>query len=249
MKLLGHILSALCALLLGCTSAAASTTARPAIPLVASTLTPATTTSASPTASAQEPKRKPAARSRRTSASTRSVVPYSRYGSGYMVGKEADPLSGDTTYIMQVADVIAYRDIGNIKRQRRLIKNVKAVYPYALDARHYFNSLMAQLDTVTSKREQERITKELEKEIIKRYTPVLENMTFSQGKILIRLIYRETERTSYQLLEDFRGTFSAKFWNTIARIFRANLKQEYDPTQGEDKLIEQIINLIEAGLL
>ena len=91
--------------------------------------------------------------------------------------------------------------------------------------------------------------KELEKELVERYTPILEKMTYSQGKILIRLIDRETERTSYELLEEFRGKFAAKFWNTIARIFRANLKQEYDPTQGEDKLIEQIINLYEAGLL
>lgn len=180
---------------------------------------------------------------------TRTHVPYSRYGGGYMAGTEVDAITGDTTYVVQLSDIIAFRSIGDIKRHRRLIRNVKAVYPYAIDARNYFNALNAQLDTVTNKKERDRITKNLEKEIIKRYTPVLENMTFTQGKILIRLIDRETQRTSYQLLEDFRGKFSAKFWNTIARIFRANLKQEYDPTQGEDKLIEQIIILYEAGLL
>lgn len=180
---------------------------------------------------------------------TRTYVPYSRYGGGYMAGTTVDEITGDTTYVVQLSDVIAFRSIGDIKRHRRLIRNVKAVYPYALDARRYFNSLNAQLDTVSNKKERERITKSLEKEIIRRYTPVLENMTYTQGKILIRLIDRETERTSYQLLEDFRGKFSAKFWNTIAKIFRANLKQEYDPTQGEDKLIEQIIILYEAGLL
>lgn len=180
---------------------------------------------------------------------TRVRVPYSRYGSGYMKGKEVDPATGDTTYVVQVSEIIAYRSIGDIKRHKRLIRNVKAVYPYAIDARNYFNSLNAQLDTVTTKKERDKITKNLEREIVKRYTPVLEKMTFSQGKILIRLIDRETQRTSYELLEEFRGTFSAKFWNTIARIFRANLKQEYDPSEGEDKLIEQIIILIEAGLL
>ena len=180
---------------------------------------------------------------------THTYVPYSRYGGGYMAGTTVDEITGDTTYVVQLSDVIAFRSIGDIKRHRRLIRNVKAVYPYALDARRYFNELNAQLDTVSNKKERERITKSLEKEIIRRYTPVLENMTYTQGKILIRLIDRETERTSYQLLEDFRGTFSAKFWNTIAKIFRANLKQEYDPTQGEDKLIEHIIILYEAGLL
>ena len=176
-------------------------------------------------------------------------VPFARYGGGYMAGTEVNPTTGDTAYIVQLSDVIVYRSLGDIKRHRKLIRNVKAVYPYALDARHYFESLTAQLDTITSAREREKITKALEKEIVKRYTPILEKMTYTQGKILIRLIDRETERTSYQILEEFRGKFAAKFWNTIARIFRANLKQEYDPTQGEDKLIEQIIILYEAGLL
>ncbi len=176
-------------------------------------------------------------------------VPFARYGGGYMAGTEVNPITGDTAYIVQLSDVIVYRSLGDIRRHRKLIRNVKAVYPYALDARRYFESLTTQLDTITTPRERDKITKALEKEIVKRYTPVLEKMTYSQGKILIRLIDRETERTSYQILEEFRGKFAAKFWNTIARIFRANLKQEYDPTQGEDKLIEQIIILYEAGLL
>lgn len=185
----------------------------------------------------------------RRSSKRRYDVPYSRFGGGYVAGREVDPIDGDTAYVVQLSNVIVFGDIGNIKKQRRLIRNVKAVYPYAVDARNLFRELTAQLDTVQSKKERDKITKELEKEIVRRYTPVLEKMTYTQGKILIRLIDRETERTSYQILEEFRGKFAAKFWNTIARIFRANLKQEYDPTQGEDKLIEQIIILYEAGLL
>lgn len=179
----------------------------------------------------------------------RSYVPYSQYGSGYMVGSTVDPITGDTTYTMQVADIIVYRSIGNIRNHRRLIRNVKAVYPYAIDARHYFRSLTDTLAKVDDPKLRNKITKAYEDEIVERYTPVLENMTFTQGKILIRLIDRETQRTSYELLEEFRGRFSAKFWNMIAKIFRADLKQQYDPTKGEDKLIEQIINLYEAGLL
>ena len=176
-------------------------------------------------------------------------VPYSKYGGGYIAGTEVDPLTLDTAYVVQLSEVIAFRSLGDIKRYQRLIRNVKAVYPYAVDARNLFNSLTAQLDTIPSQKEREKITRALEKEIVERYTPVLEKMTYTQGKILIRLIDRETERTSYQILEEFRGKLAAKFWNTIARIFRANLKQEYDPTQGEDRLIEQIIILYEAGLL
>jgi hypothetical protein len=175
--------------------------------------------------------------------------PFSRYRAGFISATEVDPIKGDTTYQIQVSNVIVYGNIGEIRKQRRLIRNVKAVYPYAVDARNLFHQLNEQLAAAGSNRERERITKNLEKELVKRYTPILEDMTFTQGKILLRLIDRETERTGYQIVEEFRGKFSAKFWNTIARIFRANLKQEYDPTQGEDKLIEQIITLYEAGLL
>lgn len=180
---------------------------------------------------------------------SRGYVPYSRYGAGYMAGSTVDPNTGDTTYTVQLADVLVYRSIGNIRNHRRLIRNVKAVYPYAIDARHYFRSLTDTLAKVDDPKLRNKITKAYEDEIVERYTPVLENMTFTQGKILIRLIDRETQRTSYELLEEFRGRFSAKFWNMIAKIFRADLKQQYDPTKGEDKLIEQIINLYEAGLL
>ena len=180
---------------------------------------------------------------------TRGYVPYSRYGGGYMAGTEANATTGDTTYIVQLSDIIVYRSIGDIRRHRRLINNVKAVYPYAVDARNYFRELNDTLAKVSDKRLRNKITKAYEDEIVERYTPVLEKMSFTQGKILLRLIDRETQCTSYELLEEFRGRFSAKFWNMIAKIFRADLKQRYDPTKGEDKLIEQIINLYEAGLL
>jgi hypothetical protein len=76
----------------------------------------------------------------------------------------------------------------------------------------------------------------------------MRKLTFTQGKILIKLIDRETENTSYDLIRQYRGKFSAAFWQGIARIFGANLKSDYDPT-GEDYLIEQIINDLEAGRL
>lgn len=172
---------------------------------------------------------------------------YRLYRDGYISGYEIDE-QGDTVIICKVSDVIVFGDIGNIRKHRRLIRNVKAVYPYAQDARKYFTKLNEQLEGVESKRERDRITKAFEKEIINRYTPVLKKMTFSQGKILIKLIDRETKRTSFELLEDFRGKFAARFWNLIARIFSADLRAGYD-ADGEDRLIEQIIMLYEAGLL
>lgn len=175
--------------------------------------------------------------------------PYSRYRGGFVAGAEADPITGDTTYTIQLSNIVTYRSIGEIKKHKRLIRNVKAVYPYAVEARVLFKELNEKLEAATSDKERDKITEELEDRLIEKYTPILEKMTFSQGKILIRLINRETDRTTYQIVKEFRGNFSARFWNMIARIFRANLKQEYDPTQGEDKLIEQIIILYEAGVL
>lgn len=175
--------------------------------------------------------------------------PYSRFRGGFVAGTDVDPMTGDTTYTIQLSNIIAYRSIGSIKREKRLIRRVKKVYPYAVEAGRLLEELNDTLAVVTSEKERGRITKALEDQIVETYTPVLENMTFSEGKILIRLIERETGYTAFELVQEFRGKFSAKFWNMIARIFSANLKQSYNPTQGEDKLIEQIIILIEAGLL
>ncbi len=171
---------------------------------------------------------------------------YERFRGGYLSGFEI--YQGDTISQVTILPVYVFTKPKDMRQYQQLVNNVKKVYPYAKDARRYFDQLNAELALATTDKEREDITKDLEKEIIKKYTPVLERMTRSQGKILIKLIDRETSRTSFQLLEDFRGKFSARFWNTIARIFKANLKEGYDP-KGEDELIEQIIILYEAGLL
>lgn len=137
----------------------------------------------------------------------------------------------------------------NMRQYERLIKNVKKVYPYAMEAKEYMRSMEEQLAKLTSSRDREKFIAKMEKEIVVKYTPVLEKMTFSQGKILIKLIDRETNQTPYQILRDFRGRFTAGFYNAIAKIFKADLKQHYDPTKGEDAVIEHIIMKIEEGVL
>lgn len=76
----------------------------------------------------------------------------------------------------------------------------------------------------------------------------VKNLTITQGRILLKLIDRETGNTTYLILQDLKGNFSAVFWQTVARVFGSNLKSEYDP-KGEDHLIEQIVQMIEAGQL
>jgi len=90
--------------------------------------------------------------------------------------------------------------------------------------------------------------KRAEKEINKEYGGELKDLTFSQGKILIKLIDRETGETSYDLVQTLRGKFTAFFYQTFARIWGYNLKVRYDPL-GEDRQIEAIVRMIELGQL
>ena len=93
--------------------------------------------------------------------------------------------------------------------------------------------------------EKKKIFKSIEKQLISKYGKRVRTLTKRQGRILIRLIDRETDSTSYQIIKDFRNIFSAGFWQLTALFFRHNLKSKYNPDKGEDKLIEHIIvNLI-----
>lgn len=159
-----------------------------------------------------------------------------------------DIIKGDTVAEVTILTVPVFTKPKDMRQYQKLVNNVKKVYPYAKDAKFFYEGLVAQLALTESEKEREKITDDLEKELVKRYTPVLERMTRSQGLVLIKLIDREVNRTAFQLLEDYRSKFSARFWNTIARLFKVNLKAGYDP-EGEDALIEQIIILYEAGLL
>jgi hypothetical protein len=88
--------------------------------------------------------------------------------------------------------------------------------------------------------------KELEQQLLREYKDDIKKLTISEGRILLKLIDREARRTSYALIKEFRGGFSAFFWQSIARIFGGDLKVEYDP-YGEDKVLEHIVMLIEIG--
>ena len=170
-----------------------------------------------------------------------------RHGKGYY-SQRLEVQGGDTIPVIDMWPVYVFKRPIDMRRYARLVYNVKKVYPIALEAREKLRETEAHLLTLKSKREQQAYIKQVEKEIKAQYTPVLKRMTFAQGKILIKLIDRETDRTSYELVKQLRGSFSAFFWQSVARIFGANLKDQYDK-EGEDKMIEQIIMLYEAGLI
>jgi len=134
------------------------------------------------------------------------------------------------------------------RKYEKLILNIKKVYPYALMVRRRLNQVNEEMKTLKDEKSRKAYMKEVEKDVFAEYEDDMRHMTMTQGRLLIKLIDRETQNTSYELIKDYRGKFSAAFWQSIARIFGTNLKEEYD-AYGEDALIELIIIEIEAGRL
>jgi len=139
-------------------------------------------------------------------------------------------------------------EIKNKPRDSKLIRDVKKVYPYAVIAGIKLKEYNDILANTPDEGERKKLMKQAEEDIKKQFTDDVKNMTFTQGKILLKLIYRQTGVTSYEIVKELRGTLRAIFWQTLARIFGANLKIEYDPA-GDDKAIEEIVKQIENGTL
>jgi hypothetical protein len=136
----------------------------------------------------------------------------------------------------------------DFRKYERLVYNLKKVYPYALIVRNRLSKVDEELSNIKSDKERKDYLKKVEKDVFANYEGDIRDMTITQGRLLIKLIDRETQNTSYALIKDYRGKLSAAFWQGIARIFGSNLKEEYDP-YGEDFLIETIILEIDAGRL
>ncbi|HEY1038613.1 MAG TPA: DUF4294 domain-containing protein [Bacteroidia bacterium] len=128
----------------------------------------------------------------------------------------------------------------------RLKYNVKKAYPYAILASARLKEYEKVLVTIPTEDGKKAYMKVAEKKLQKEFGPELKNLTINQGRILIKLIDRETGNTSYDLVKQLRGDFSAFMWQGLATLFGSSLKTEYDP-EGEDKLIELAIKQIEAG--
>lgn len=132
------------------------------------------------------------------------------------------------------------------RKLTRLAKNVKKVYPYAKLAGIKLREYEQLLKAANSDLERKKIMKKAEKELEEEFGDDLRSLTFSQGRILLKLIDRETGRASYYLVEELRGKFRAFFYQAFARLFGFDLKDEYDP-YGEDIHIEMIVQMIERG--
>ena len=153
-------------------------------------------------------------------------------------------IDGDTFFIADIpeVDVLAFKDKNERKKYYILKRRVLKVYPYALAAKTKLQSMQNGLDSMLNRRHKKRYTKQMSKWVKEEYSDRLKNLSMKEGKILVKLIYRETNLTSYEIVKSYRGRFNAFFWQTMAKIWENNLKTEYDPLNvKEDKLIEHIL--------
>jgi len=134
------------------------------------------------------------------------------------------------------------------RRYRRVIRNVKKAYPYAKIAGIKLKELDDQLATIPDEKERKAYIEKAEEEIMGQFEKDIKKLTVTQGIILVKLIDRETGQTSYQVIKDLKGGFTAFFWQGIARLFGNNLKAKYDP-EDQDRVIEDIVKGIEAGFI
>ncbi len=155
---------------------------------------------------------------------------------------------GDSIPLIHVLPVYIFSRPVDLRRYRRLVIAVKKVYPIAKIAKQKMADMEDELSRLPTKKAQKEYIKKIYHEIKAEYTPVLKRMTRTQGRVLLKLIDRETEYTAYEVLKEFRGGFVAGFWQGISKIFGQDLKSEYDKT-GEDRMIEQIVVYYEAGLI
>lgn len=155
---------------------------------------------------------------------------------------------GDSVPLVHILPVYVFSRPVDLRRYRKLVDAVKKVYPIARIAKAKMAAMEEVLCRLPTKKAQKAYIRQVYNQIKEEYTPVLKHMTRTQGKVLLKLIDRETEYTAYEVLKEFRGGFVAGFWQGVSRIFGQNLKSEYDK-QNEDRMIEQIVIYYEAGLL
>ena len=162
--------------------------------------------------------------------------------------------------VLQGKDSIQYVEVNNVyvypepvfkdAKQRmaynRLVYNVKKVLPIAKEVRKIIIETGEYLETLPNKRAKDAHMKLVEKGIKEEYTPRMKKLTYAQGKLCIKLVYRECNSSSYQLIQAFLGPVRAGFYQAFAWAFGASLTKKYDPN-GVDRLTERVVRQVESG--
>lgn len=163
---------------------------------------------------------------------------------------KARVIDGDTIPQIYLPEVnirgyIIFKSQAEQRRFERLVRNVKKVYPYARLAGIKLNEYEAMMAGLPEK-EQRKFLKRAEDELKAEFGEELKALNFTQGKILLKLVDRETGNPTYHIVKELRGSFVAFFWQNLSRLFGYNLKEKYDP-EGKDRDIETIVIMIENG--
>ena len=139
-------------------------------------------------------------------------------------------------------DIIEFIDNAERRRFYKLKRRVLKVYPYALQTKFKVDSLNFALDSIGKKRKKRKHIRSVAKIIKKQYATALKNLSMKEGRILIKLIYRETGISTYRLLREYRGWWSATMWQTFAKMYDHDLKSTFDPDNNrEDMFIDKIL--------
>ncbi len=143
---------------------------------------------------------------------------------------------------------LTFKDARQAQAYNRLVYNVKKVLPIAKEVNQIILETYEYLETLPNKKAKDAHMKKVEESIRKEYTPRMKKLTYSQGKLLIKLVYRECNSSSYDIIKAFMGPIRAGFWQAFSWAFGASLTKTYDPN-GTDRLTERIVLMVEAGQL
>ena len=161
-------------------------------------------------------------------------------------------VDGDSIQYMEMSNVYVYPELTfKSKRQQqsymRLVKNVKKVLPLAKQVRQIIIETAEFTETLPPEERKEHL-KRVEQAVVREYKPQMKKLTFSQGKLLIKLVDRECHSTAYEAMQAFIGPVRSGMWQAFAWMFGASLKKGYD-AEGTDRLTERVVLMVEAGQL
>lgn len=166
-----------------------------------------------------------------------------------------EPATGDTLMMLVFNNITVYpkerfRNKQDEEFYWKTVRDIKRTLPYAKLISATLLETYEYLETYKSQKEKQAYLEQFEKQIFNQYKPVMKKMTKNQGKMLIKLINRETNQSSYNIVKAFLGTFKAGFWQTFGKFFGVSLKQGFHPTSNrDDAMIERICVRIEQGTL
>jgi len=162
-------------------------------------------------------------------------------------------IEGDTVPYIDLKTVVVFPQLdikawSELVGYERLVINIRKVYPYAKLAAAKLREYKHTMDSIPTEKGRRKFLKAAEKDLEARFGDEIKDLNFTEGKLLIKLVYRETGNSTYDIVKELRGSFNAFVYQTVARIFGYDLRSQYDP-EGNDKAIEQIVRMIDDGSL